>query len=214
MRHPFLRRSQRARNPNPVISSNSRRRPFMEIALKSYQAVLDPNKPLATWRFPVPAAAVAARGPRRRRTRTRIYRGGNLRRWSLPQALDRLRIRGPFRHQWPTTETTGAGSTRSESSLAASSLNFCAVTDQERNEADHLIRMSVDQCEGRQRPCGWIEFFQRGLPGGTVSAARLSGTREKSLVRPDGWKFENSLSHSFQFLPGTKLNENFEFVRH
>jgi Flp pilus assembly protein TadD len=72
----------------------------------------------------------------------------------------------------------------------------------------------VDQREGPTTPCAWIEFFRQDVPGGTVSAARLSGSQEKSLVCPNGWEFEHSLSHSVISIPGTKPNENIEFVGH
>lgn len=71
----------------------------------------------------------------------------------------------------------------------------------------------VDQREGPTTPCAWIEFFRQDVPGGSVSAARLAGSHEDNLFCPDGWEFEHSLSHSFQFHPGRKPDENFEFVR-
>lgn len=72
----------------------------------------------------------------------------------------------------------------------------------------------VDQREGPTTACKWIEFFGQDVPGGRVSAARLVGSREQGLICPDGWTFEHSLSKSFEFHPGRKLNDNYEFVRH
>lgn len=72
----------------------------------------------------------------------------------------------------------------------------------------------VDQQQGPTTPCGWIEFFRQEVPGGSVAAVRLANSQENNLVCPDGWELHNSLSNNFQFHPGTKPNENFDFVRH
>lgn len=74
--------------------------------------------------------------------------------------------------------------------------------------------VAIDQREGPTVPCAWIEFFRQEVPGGVVSAAQLSGSREDSLFCPDGWDFEDSISQTSHFHPGTTPNENFEFVRH
>lgn len=71
----------------------------------------------------------------------------------------------------------------------------------------------VDQREGPATPCSWIEFFRHEVPGGVVSAARLAGSHEEGLFCPDGWEFENSLSHRFRFYPNAEKDENLEFVR-
>jgi hypothetical protein len=70
----------------------------------------------------------------------------------------------------------------------------------------------VDQHEGPKIPCTWIEFLRLKVPGGTVSAARLTGSSEKNLACPTGWKFERSLS--IRSYPGKEPGEKLEFVRH
>ena len=72
----------------------------------------------------------------------------------------------------------------------------------------------IDQREGPTTPCAWIEFFRQNVPGGAVSAARLAGSQEKSLVCPDGWEFEQSLSHRHEFHSGNGPHEDLEFLRH
>jgi Flp pilus assembly protein TadD len=71
----------------------------------------------------------------------------------------------------------------------------------------------VDQRNGPTTPCGWIEFYRQGVPGGTVSAARSADSREEELFCPNKWEFERSLSNNFEFHPSANVNEDLAFVR-
>jgi hypothetical protein len=57
----------------------------------------------------------------------------------------------------------------------------------------------VDQREGPTTPCSWIEFFRQEVPGGSVAAARLVGSADRTLTCPDDWEFEDSLSRRLPF---------------
>ena len=84
----------------------------------------------------------------------------------------------------------------------------------------------VDQQRGPTTDCDWLEFAKLpfGQAGGKVSACWLfdqpriaAGVhlRGKSidLATPPGWKFEESLSHRFGFVPNEKVDERLQFVR-
>jgi hypothetical protein len=72
----------------------------------------------------------------------------------------------------------------------------------------------VDQQTGPTTCCLWIDFLRVGIPGGTVSAARLKGSSDGRLFCPPGWNFQNSLSRNFQFHPGTQADTHLRFLRH
>ncbi len=71
--------------------------------------------------------------------------------------------------------------------------------DEQENAVDLVV---IDQREGPTTACSWVEYFHHKLPGGSVAAARLVGGKDRTLVCPDGWQFERSLSHRFEFHPG------------
>jgi hypothetical protein len=71
----------------------------------------------------------------------------------------------------------------------------------------------VDQREGPTTACGWIEFFRQEVPGGTISAVRMVDGKDQTLMCPDGWQFEGSLSSAFRFVPAENAHA-LQFVRH
>jgi hypothetical protein len=73
----------------------------------------------------------------------------------------------------------------------------------------------ADQMRGFTVSCEWAEFGQIELrPGQTVSAAQLKGTANRKLSCPDGWKYEDSLSHHFGFVPTGAEQKSLRFLRH
>jgi len=84
----------------------------------------------------------------------------------------------------------------------------------------------VDQQRGPTTDCDWLEFAKLpfGQAGGKVSACwffdrpRIAAGvhfRGKSidLATPPGWKFEESLSHRFGFVPNEQVDDRLQFVR-
>ena len=82
--------------------------------------------------------------------------------------------------------------------------------DGHENAVDLVV---IDQREGPTTPCSWVEYFRHQVPGGSVAAARLVGSKDQTLTCPDGWQFERSLSHQFEFHPGGECAD-LEFLRH
>lgn len=71
----------------------------------------------------------------------------------------------------------------------------------------------IDQRTGPTAPCDWIEFFRIPFQGAEIGIARFRGNTEQTLVCPEGWTFEKSLSKSSELHPGVEPDENYEFVR-
>lgn len=59
----------------------------------------------------------------------------------------------------------------------------------------------VDQQEGVMMPTPWLEVGHIELDGNQIAAARLKGSTLKTVLTPDGWVYEGSLTQSFSFLP-------------
>lgn len=75
----------------------------------------------------------------------------------------------------------------------------------------------VDQQRGPMARCDWIEFGHVNLdrdPKERVAACQLSGGTQKVVVTPEGWKFEDSLSASFGYVPDPHLDKSLTFLRH
>jgi hypothetical protein len=61
----------------------------------------------------------------------------------------------------------------------------------------------ADQLHGFTRPCGWAEFGRINLDNDShkrVAACRLVGSQER-LFTPEDWKFDGSMSHTYNFVP-------------
>jgi hypothetical protein len=74
----------------------------------------------------------------------------------------------------------------------------------------------VDQLRGPLAPCDWIEFGHISLDAGAtqrVAACRLKGSTSPTLTKPDGWRFENSLSCSYGFTPTQSVGKALKFLR-
>ena len=74
----------------------------------------------------------------------------------------------------------------------------------------------VDQMSGPASPSGWLEFGHVELTGrgGKVAACRLAGSRVASIMLPEGWEYEGSLSHTYGFIPAGEVDKSLEFLRH
>jgi hypothetical protein len=93
-------------------------------------------------------------------------------------------------------------------------------------ESGKAIDLAIaDQQEGPITECGWLEFAKIGFRDqGKVSACwffdsprivpgiHLRGT-SMDIATPAGWKFEDSLSHKFGFVPTGQENDRLEFLR-
>jgi len=110
---------------------------------------------------------------------------------------------------------------RYASGLRASGLEY-------RPEQAVLDFVVVDQQTGPAVPCGWIEFaelpFDPGGPEAKVSACWLFEEprmtvgihmrgREFSLAAPDGWEYEDSLSHRFTWVPLENADRRLKLLR-
>jgi hypothetical protein len=74
----------------------------------------------------------------------------------------------------------------------------------------------VDQLRGPLARCDWIEFGHISLdgdPNKKVAACRLVGSSQSVVVMPEGWRFEQSLSVSFGFVPNEQVDKSLRFVR-
>ena len=84
----------------------------------------------------------------------------------------------------------------------------------EGGEAKDLI--VADQQRGFVMPCSWAEFGRIPMDRDEkkiVSAARLIDSKVEELVTPDGWRFDGSLSDSFQLAEAGRVPEYFDFLR-
>ncbi|MGJ5044079.1 MULTISPECIES: hypothetical protein [unclassified Bradyrhizobium] len=74
----------------------------------------------------------------------------------------------------------------------------------------------VDQLAGPRSSCSWIEYGHVNLGGNPkmrVAACRLKGSAVRQVFTPDGWEFENSLSHTYGFVPGGSEAKSLKFLR-
>jgi hypothetical protein len=74
----------------------------------------------------------------------------------------------------------------------------------------------VDQQRGLCMRCEWIEcghFYLRDDKTERVTACALKGSAVSELFTPKSWTFENSLSHSFGWVPTGKKDRSLTFLR-
>ncbi|MAM70413.1 MAG: hypothetical protein CMP91_04615 [Gammaproteobacteria bacterium] len=68
----------------------------------------------------------------------------------------------------------------------------------------------VDQMHGIPTRCTWLEFGHVDLnhdPEKKVAACRLAGTKDDSIVTPENWKYENSLTKEYGLTPPEQQNK-------
>jgi hypothetical protein len=73
----------------------------------------------------------------------------------------------------------------------------------------------VDQLRGPTIPVPWLDFGHIAYSGesGRVAASRLTGSVIEQLMTPDGWRYEDSLSRSFSFVPNEHVDKSVRFLR-
>lgn len=74
----------------------------------------------------------------------------------------------------------------------------------------------VDQQRGPLASCSWLEFehVTIGSPSERIAAARMSGDSVHKVITPEGWQFNDSLSHTFGFVPVGQEDKSLRFLRH
>lgn len=83
---------------------------------------------------------------------------------------------------------------------------------QRGNEAVDIV--VVDQMSGPTTSCNWVEFGRIEIDGHPVYACRLVGSDEHVVVTPSGWRYEESLSATFGFVPTGLEDKSLRFLRH
>ena len=81
-------------------------------------------------------------------------------------------------------------------------------------EATDLV--VVDQMSGFTTPCSWAEAGRIPMneeQSQVVTACRLKGSTIEVLMHPDGWKYEESLSNSYGFVPSEHVDRSLIFLR-
>jgi len=74
----------------------------------------------------------------------------------------------------------------------------------------------VDPLQGLATQCPWLQFGRVSLgnsPDQPVAACRLAGSTSTEVVTPLSWKFENSLSQSYAFIPTEHRDKSMIFLR-
>jgi hypothetical protein len=74
----------------------------------------------------------------------------------------------------------------------------------------------ADQISGATTACDWIDLGTVPADGDathTVTAARLKGSQLKSFMRPDGWKFEGSISEKPGFISAVDALQRLKYLR-
>lgn len=75
----------------------------------------------------------------------------------------------------------------------------------------------VDQIRGLAAGCDWVEFGHVQIDGSCdkrVATCQTVDGGVKTLFTPEGWKFENSLSQRFGFVPSGQGEKTLKFLRH
>lgn len=72
----------------------------------------------------------------------------------------------------------------------------------------------ADQINGITTSCDWLEFGNIELEGRyKVAACRLVGSSLITILTPDGWEYENSLSKNMGYILPERLDKSFRFLR-
>jgi hypothetical protein len=81
-------------------------------------------------------------------------------------------------------------------------------------DAEAVDLAVVDQQQGPATACSWLEFGHVQLGGHRVAACRAAGSKDPTLITPNGWIYERSLSANFSFLPRAEADRQLRFLRH
>jgi hypothetical protein len=75
----------------------------------------------------------------------------------------------------------------------------------------------ADQLRGLATECDWCEFGQTSGGGNNldrIAGCRAVGSRVTTLVCPEGWHYEGSLSQKYAFVPSADMEKSMKFLRH
>ena len=85
-------------------------------------------------------------------------------------------------------------------------------------QAGEAIDLVVaDQQRGLLANSKWVKFSYGnfdGDPSKRVAGCQIIDGVEKTLIAPDGWKYEGSLSQTFSFTPTEHVDKSLKFLRH
>jgi len=73
----------------------------------------------------------------------------------------------------------------------------------------------ADQMSGLLSKCSWLEFGHVNINSGKsrISTCRLAGSQIMMVATPEDWKFEESLSSTFSFVPNEHVDK-MQFLRY
>ncbi len=91
-------------------------------------------------------------------------------------------------------------------------LESVGLTFQRDGEAVDLA--VVDQRTGPTSPCRWLEFGFVLNGEQRIAVCQAPGRAGLTVMTPDGWCYEDSLSARHGFVPNEAVAEEMEFVRH
>ena len=75
----------------------------------------------------------------------------------------------------------------------------------------------ADQQRGFAETCDWASFGRGSIDGNpdhVVAGCVAVNSSEGTLVTPDGWEYEGSLSQTFTFTPAESIDKSLKFLRH
>jgi len=87
----------------------------------------------------------------------------------------------------------------------------CGLVLREGGEAVDIA--VVDQVEGPTLPCRWLQFGHVEVSGHVVAAARHADCLEMVLIKPDGWRYEESLTAHHTFVPNEQVEERLRLLQ-
>jgi hypothetical protein len=81
------------------------------------------------------------------------------------------------------------------------------------NEIARVGFMTPDEQGGPMKPCVWLKWGHISIRGNRITACKLTGSVSNTLITPDGWSFEGSLSQTFGFVPVGQGDKSLEFLQ-
>ncbi len=73
----------------------------------------------------------------------------------------------------------------------------------------------IDQIAGPCSPCDWIEWGHVGIDEELhkVGACRLLNSKETKVFLPEKWRYDESLTAQFHFIPGDTVDSQLTLIR-
>ena len=74
----------------------------------------------------------------------------------------------------------------------------------------------ADQMHGITSNCKWLEFGHVDMDGCAtrIAACRLVGSCVNQVITPPNWRYEDSLSSTFGFVPNEHAEKGIKYLRH